>query len=205
MPILDIPLAPPLAAWPSQGRLAILDLEWTAWDGSWQRAWGESWEWREIVQIGLLIVDAEREFAPLDGVEVLVRPQRNPQLSPYFQGLTGIKQAKVDSNGTSFPDAINQLQPFVDQADCMIFNGQDGQVLRENCSYCSIEFPWPQMGMFNFRPLLAQTLKLEPTDLVSSSLPTLAGLANLGKAHTALDDCRAIAAALSKWRRSNLL
>ncbi len=205
MPILDIPLDQPLTSWPQKGRLAILDLEFTAWEGSWQRGWSEPWEWREIVQIGLLIVDAANAFSMAEGTEVTVKPQRNPLLSEYFQKLTGITQTQVDSKGIHFADALAQMEPYLEHVECMIFNGQDGQILRENCNFSGISFPWATLQMFNFRPLLAKTLGVEPADLVSSTLPALAGLPNAGKAHTALDDCRAIAATLAAWRQAKTI
>jgi len=205
MPTLDIPLDQPLITWPQSGRLAILDLEFTAWEGSWQRGWSEPWEWREIVQIGLLIVDAAQAYSMIEGTEVMVQPQRNPLLSMYFQKLTGITQAQLDSKGIYFSDALAQIQPYLDRVDCVIFNGQDGQILRENCNFNGIPFPWPTLQMFNFRPLLAKALGVAPADLVSSTLPALAGLTNFGNPHTALDDCRAIAMSLATWRQASMI
>lgn len=205
MPILDLPLDPALLAWPRQGCIGILDLEFTAWDGSWSRGWSEPWEWREIVQVGLLSVDASKGFIPLNGVEALIKPQRNPELSGYFQSLTGITQSRLIRDGGSLLDAINDMEPLISSCDMLIFNGYDGQIFRENCALLGCEFPWPHVPAYNFRPLLSTVLNRPPEELVSSVLPILAGVDNPGQAHTALDDCRAIAAALGKWRLSAVL
>jgi inhibitor of KinA sporulation pathway (predicted exonuclease) len=205
MPILDLVLDPALSAWPQQGRIGILDLEFTAWDGSWKRAWSEPWEWREIVQVGLLSVDASLAFAPLEGVETLVKPQRNPELSNYFQSLTGITQDRLVREGRSLFEAMADMQALMSGIDMVIFNGYDGQILRENCVLLGCEFPWPHVPAYNFRPLLSSVLNHPSEELVSSALPILAGVENIGQAHTALDDCRAIAAALGKWRSSAVL
>ena len=93
MPTLGLPKDPPLPAWPTGGRVGILDLEFTAWPGSWQRGWSGPDEWREVVQLGFLIVDGTSFTALGGGVEAMVRPLRNPVLSDYFTTLTGIGQA----------------------------------------------------------------------------------------------------------------
>ena len=201
MPVLGLIPDKPLESWPLTGRIGILDLEFTSWDGSWQRGWSEPWEWREIVQIGILIVDVGKAFSKIEGKEVMVIPQRNPVLSTYFQRLTGITQAELHSKGVDFESAVSEIQPYLKKLDVLIFNGQDGQILRENCSFNGVKFPWKSLKMFNFRPLLAKSLGLSQGDLISSTLPTLAGLTNFGKAHTALDDCNAIAIALAIWRK----
>jgi inhibitor of KinA sporulation pathway (predicted exonuclease) len=204
MPVLDLPPDPELAAWPARGLVAILDLEFTSWDGSLERAWSEPWEWREIVQIGALIVDAAR-FAPRDELEILVKPQRNPILSDYFQKLTGITQTEVDAHGVSFVAAVAKLEPFLASAEVVIFNGHDGQILRENCAFNGVIFPLPGECMFDFRPLLASTLSLPHQALVSSGLPRLADIEVNGRAHSGLHDCHAIAASLGHWRTSGVL
>jgi inhibitor of KinA sporulation pathway (predicted exonuclease) len=155
--------------------------------------------------MGLLIVDAAQAFSMIEGAEVMVRPKRNPLLSNYFQKLTGITQTHLDSKGICFSDALAQMRPYLERVDCMIFNGQDGQILRENCEFNGVPFPWSTFKMFNFRPLLAETLGTAPANLVSSTLPALAGIPNYGKAHTALDDCKAIAAALATWRQAETI
>ena len=205
MPILGLPTDPPLTIWPKSGVIGILDLEFTAWKGSSQRNWSEPWEWREIVQIGLLLVDAGRGFSVCDEIEILVRPLRNPILSDYFTSLTGITQEQLEERALPFEDAIARLCEFCASGEFIIFNGSDGEIIRENCAMREMAPPCQEIRMFDFSPLLARTLGRPLNELISSVLPTLAGIEVVGRPHTALHDCRAISAALAKWRESGLL
>ncbi len=204
MPTLELPADSALPKWPRVGPVAILDLEYTAWEGSVARSWSEPWEWREIVQIGALTVDAPR-FTPRDELEILVKPQRNPSLSDYFQKLTGITQADVDAEGVTFVAALEKLVSFLAAVEIVMFNGYDGRILRENCAFNGVAFPLAAERMFDFRSLLASTLSLPLQALVSSRLPKLAGIEVNGCAHSGLHDCRAIAASLGHWRASGVL
>lgn len=205
MPILPFPPSPPVQAFPRNGIIGILDLEFTCWDGSLGRDWSLDWEWREVVQIGLLKVDAAADFAPIGGFEALVRPTRNPILSDYFTKLTGISQADVDRDGEAFATALRKLAAQLAGVDAVIFNGEDGNILRENCQINAIDFPLEDLPLLNFRNSLATILDVPTSRLTSSCLPELAGLSHHGRAHTALADCHAIAAALGAWRRAGTL
>lgn len=205
MPTLGLPPDPPLKAWPTRGPTAILDLEYTAWEGSAARNWTEAWEWREIVQIGCVIVDSGNAFAVRDELEIVVRPERNPVLSDYFTALTGIEQARLEDEGVALPSALSRLAKFAAMSEHVIFNGFDGEVLRENCVLHGMSPPWSPERMLDFRPLLASTLGRSPRELVSSGLPALAGIASEGPSHSALHDCRAITAAFAAWRDAGTL
>lgn len=204
MPTLDIGFDATLPTWPNAGQIAILDLEYTAWEGSAQRCWSEPWEWREIVQIGMVLVDAQT-FTVQQGFEVLVRPERNPILSGYIVALTGITQERMEYEAVSFNAALHAVTPLGDAVECIIFNGNDGQILRENCAFHGITAPWPDARMFNFRPLLAVSLKRQPDELTSSDLPALAGIHVTGHSHSALHDCQSIAGAFAAWRNAGLI
>jgi inhibitor of KinA sporulation pathway (predicted exonuclease) len=205
MPTLALPGDPPLSTWPDKGLIGILDLEYTAWEGSAQRQWSEPWEWREIVQVGLLLVDAGRAFAATDGIEVLVQPTRNPVLSKYFVTLTGITQSHLVAKARPFAEAMDDLSGLLSEAELVVFNGYDGAIFRENCELNGVAFRWGEDRWRDFRPLLARTLNVPPHKLTSSDLPGLAGISVHGRAHSALHDCKAIAAAFSTWRASGRL
>jgi inhibitor of KinA sporulation pathway (predicted exonuclease) len=204
MPILNIEFDATLPAWPNAGLIAILDLEYTAWEGSAQRRWSEPWEWREIVQIGMVLVDAQT-FAVQEGFEALVRPERNPLLSDYFVALTGITQERIEHEAVSFDEALHAVTPLGQVVECIIFNGYDGQILKENYAFHGATAPWPDSCMFNFRPLLADSLGRRSDELTSSELPTLAGIQVAGRCHSALHDCKAIAGAFAVWRNAGLI
>lgn len=205
MPQIDIPNDPPLEAWPRAGCVAILDLEYTAWEGSAARGWAGPAEWREIVDIGCVIADAADAFAERDAYSCLVRPERNPVLSGYFTNLTGITQQDVIERGRSFPDALGLLASHVGDSIPIVFNGYDGRIIRENCQMQGIDLPWDVARMRDFRPLLARTLGLPSSELTSSGLPKLAGFELPGREHSALYDCRAIAGSFAVWRRAERL
>lgn len=205
MPILDIPRDTPLEQFPAEGQLAIIDLEFTSWEGAWQRRWAGAEEWREIVQIGAVIVEGETFQMTRQPFECLVRPVRNPVLSSYFVDLTGIKQEDVDQEGVAFVAALQRLADYLSDVKLAIFNGDDGQILRENCQINDLPFPFETLSLRNFRPHLARSLQVDVSRLTSSELPELAGLAAPGHAHTAADDCLSIASSLAVWRSERRL
>lgn len=205
MPVLDFPRDTLLDRFPAEGRLAIVDLEFTSWVGAWQRRWSNADEWREIVQIGAIVVEADAFVPACRSFECLVRPARNPTLSDYFTDLTGIRQADVDREGVTFAAGLARLTDYLSGVELVIFNGDDGQILRENCAINDVDYPLSAHSLRNFRPLLAEALGIDPAVLTSSELPALAGLAAPSNAHTAADDCKSIADSLSVWRSQGRL
>ena len=81
--------------------ITIFDLEYTAWECSMARHWLTPGEFKEVVQIGAVKLDAD-SFAPLAEFDMLVRPRINPVLSPYFEKLTGITSESVARQGEDF-------------------------------------------------------------------------------------------------------
>jgi len=205
MPKLELRADPLLTAWPASGLIGILDLEYTAWEGSAKRDWSEPWEWREIVQIGLVVADAGNAFKVRDEIEIFVQPVRNPLLSGYFTALTGITQDYLERVAKPFGEAMRDLAGVSAPAEAIIFNGTDGEILRENCVMRGISAPWPAKETLNFHPLLVRTLGRPSNEVISSQLPALAGIYVSGKVHSALHDCRAIAAAFARWRERGIL
>ena len=105
---------PFLTTWPTSGRVIILDLEYTSWEGSIHRNWAEKWEFREIVQIGAVRLTVKRhEFIKEETFERIVKPVRNPQLSDHFSNLTGITNNLVSEQGNYFNDAFTDFVQFV--------------------------------------------------------------------------------------------
>ena len=86
-------------------QITIFDLEYTAWECSMARSWLTPGEFREVVQIGAVKLDAD-SFAAQAEFEVLVRPRFNPVLSPYFEKLTGISKRTGRGAGRGFPDRL---------------------------------------------------------------------------------------------------
>ena len=89
--------------------LILLDTEYTAWEGSLARDWGEDWEHREIIQLAALKAELRGgSLQRLEEFNEFVRPAVNPELSDYISGLTGITQSMLGSaSATLAPRAIS--------------------------------------------------------------------------------------------------
>ena len=57
------------------------------------RGWPGPGEFREVVEIGLVILSDDVTLAEIDHVQVYAKPILNPTLSAYFTNLTGISQS----------------------------------------------------------------------------------------------------------------
>lgn len=183
---------------------AILDLEYTSWAGARERNWSGPGEHREIVEIGLLVLqtDSLTEIAELS---LLVRPRRNPQLSDYFRKLTGIQQADVDRAG-DFAAADSAMRALLGDALCegggRIWSfGEDGEIVAENYRLNDLPVRLAPGCFRDIRPALTSSLGLPARGVDSGELPAALGLAGHPPAHRALDDCRAIATALRVARQ----
>src|ERR1700761_5081385 len=108
----------------------LFDLEYTAWEGSMANRWLRPGEFREVVQIGAVKVDAVtlQTIAELD---VLARPRINKTLSPYFENLTGITNSMLAESGMDFREAYMRFVAFAAGAPVVSF-GHDDHVLRDN-------------------------------------------------------------------------
>ena len=133
MPILYSVPPPFLKAWPPR-EFVILDLEYTCWEGSLERSWSGLNEFREIIQIGSIIVERMPggEIIEKNSFSCLVRPSKNPSLSEYCISLTGISQQELDDSAVPFDKAVSLFCEFVASVNLIICNGNDGQVLTEN-------------------------------------------------------------------------
>jgi inhibitor of KinA sporulation pathway (predicted exonuclease) len=174
--------------------LVVMDLEYTAWEGSLAANWSRPGEYREIVQIGA--VRLAPDLAEADSFMRYVRPVKNPLLSAYFIDLTGITQRIVDAQGTDFPDALAMFARFAADAAKVLSNGPDGDIVRENCGWHGIPCPFDPPLLQNIRPHLAAGFARADTDVDSGKLPDLVGSPVPGRAHDALSDARSIAAAI---------
>ena len=189
-----------LKKFPLYGTLFIIDLEYTSWRGSANRKWNKRSEKREIVQIGLVKVDA-KNFEVLEKNCLYVRPENFFCLSRYFILLTNINKKILLKKGISFKSAIKKMKKIIPENALVIFNGSDGEVLRENCKFKRVPFVFDVNYFFNFRPLLSKSLNLPEAKLMSGSLPSLLKINQKNIAHDALNDCLCIASSL-KYLRS---
>ena len=107
----------------------VFDLEFTAWEGSMANRWLRPGEFKEVVQIGAVKVDAE--YAPGEILDVMVRPRLNPILSPYLVELTGITNEEVGARGMDFAAAYREFTQFAGSLPIIAY-GRDDLVLIEN-------------------------------------------------------------------------
>ncbi|MBO6520566.1 MAG: exonuclease domain-containing protein [Rhodospirillales bacterium] len=185
--------------------IGIMDLEFTAWEGSRARGWSGQGEEREIVQIGALKISGDDMLKECEALDILVRPRINPQLSDYFRNLTGITQRQLDREGLSFEDALMRLGTFLGGIDGPVYSmGTDCLVIEENCSLYDVAYPFDNTRFADLRPILANTVGRSVAAADSSQLPQHMSFDNPGTAHQGIFDCRCIAETLRILRRRGL-
>lgn len=194
----------PFDAGTGKGDLVLFDLEFTAWEGSMERAWSEPWEHREIIQIGAVRLKDDTGFSEVSRMLCYVSPTKNPQLSDYITALTGIDQKTVDDEGFDFPEALDIFVDFCDGARAVISYSGDPDVMAENCALNGIKPP-KALPFVELDAILARRAGPEFAKTTSYRLPELVGLPLEGQAHDALDDCLAIAATLRALRERGTL
>ena len=174
--------------------ITIFDLEYTAWECSMARHWLMPGEFREVVQIGAVKLDAD-SFAVLGEFETLVRPRVNPLLSPYFEKLTGITSARIARHGTDFALAYARFVEFAGEGPVAAF-GHDERVLEHNVRLYGMTGAPALPVFYDLRGWFA-ALGVDPRGMLSCDLGSALGVSFAGQAHNALDDARAIAAAMA--------
>jgi len=178
--------------------LVILDVEMTAWEGSCARGWSEPWEEREIIQIGMLAVEAAT-LKPLGHFSCLIKPKINPKLSPYIIALTGLTQQMIDSDGLSLEEAFKKSTKFVSglkQTFKIISNGPDGLYLFDNAVFEQVECPEFFKKGISIRSYLKKNISSYTDEYFSCDLVDLVGGSIEGQKHSALYDVQSIAEAL---------
>jgi inhibitor of KinA sporulation pathway (predicted exonuclease) len=170
--------------------ITVFDLEYTAWECSMARHWLTPGEFREVVQIGAVKLDAD-SFRVLDELDLLVRPRINGELSPYLQNLTGISNEAVARRGMDFETAYDRFVDFAVGGPIAAF-GRDEQVLQDNLRLYGIRGGAEMPVFYDLRGWFA-ALGLDPRGMMSCDIGPLLGVPFEGRAHNALDDARSIA------------
>jgi inhibitor of KinA sporulation pathway (predicted exonuclease) len=174
--------------------LTVFDLEYTAWECSMARRWLAPGEFKEVVQIGAIKLDAD-SFAVLGEFDMLVRPRINTVLSPYFEKLTGITNEKVDRQGVDFAVAYQRFLDFTEKGPIAAF-GQDQLVLEDNFRLYGMSEAPTLPVFYDLRGWFA-ALGLDPRGMHSCDLAPALGVAFAGQTHNALHDARAVAGAMA--------
>lgn len=170
--------------------ITIFDLEYTAWECSMARHWLTPGEFREVVQIGAVKLDAE-SFVLLDEFNALVRPRINPLLSPYFEKLTGITSRQVARDGDDFARAYARFMDFAGEGPIAAF-GRDDHTLRDNLRLYGMTGARELPVFYDLRGWFA-VLGVDPRGMHSCDLAPALGMSFQGRAHNALDDARSLA------------
>ena len=174
--------------------ITVFDLEYTAWECSMARRWLAPGEFKEVVQIGAVKLDAD-SFAVLGEFDTLVRPRVNPVLSPYFEKLTGITTETVDRQGADFAFAYARFLDFACEGPVAAF-GQDQRVLEDNIRLYGLVGARPLPVFYDLRGWFA-ALGIDPRGMHSCELAPALGMVFAGQAHNALHDARAIVGAMT--------
>ncbi len=167
----------------------IYDLEFTAWEGSWQRHWSLDWEHREVVQIGAVKGEwYNGVLTAVDQYQSYVKPVNNPELSDYFVQLTGIDQNSIDAFGMQFEQAMSSFYAFCGFGNYPMYSwGEDWSVITENYLLRGLPQPAFYSGFFDIRYLFLQYgIKVE--QYTSGNLCSHFGISVNGRAHNALHD-----------------
>jgi inhibitor of KinA sporulation pathway (predicted exonuclease) len=184
-------------AWDQRGvsvpSITIFDLEYTAWECSMARSWLTPGEFREVVQIGAVRLDAD-SFAVKAEFEVLVRPRFNPELSPYLENLTGITRDQVAGRGVDFRAAYDRFLAFAGDCPIAAF-GHDEQVLEENLRLYGIRDAKSLPLFYDLRGWFA-VQGVDPRGRHSCEIGPALGVPFVGRSHNALDDARSLAAGM---------
>jgi inhibitor of KinA sporulation pathway (predicted exonuclease) len=173
--------------------ITIFDLEFTAWECSMARHWLVPGEFKEVVQIGAVKLDAD-SFRVLAEFDMLVRPRINPVLSPYFEKLTGITSDRVARQGTDFAIAYARFLDFAAGGPVAAF-GHDERVLEDNIRLYGMKGAATLPLFYDLRGWFA-VQGIDPRGMHSCDLGPALGLPFAGQAHNALDDARSIAGAM---------
>ncbi len=168
----------------------VFDLEFTAWDGSMARRWLGPGEFKELVQIGAVKVDAQ-SFAVLAEFEIVVRPRINPVLSDYLVALTGVTNDTLAERGVDFVEAYERFVAFAAGGLTCAF-GRDELVFEENIRLYGIAAPPPAPAYVNAIALLLEN-GIDPRGFHACDVARLCGAAFAGRQHDALDDARSVA------------
>lgn len=173
-------------------RSAVLyDLEYTAWEGSMADRWLKPGEFREVVQIGAVKINAAT-LETIAELNVLVRPRINKVLSTYFEDLTGITNTMLAERGVDFREAYDRFVAFADGVPIVSF-GRDDIVLVHNLALYGIHDAPALPVHRNIAPWLNEN-GVTTKGNHSSDVARLCGVAFHGRAHDALDDARSLAA-----------
>ena len=184
------------------GTLLIYDTEWTSWPGFMESGWKQPGRFPEIIQIGAVKLDVADGFREIGAFMTFIRPKINPELSEYIQELTGISQLDINTEGVSFPLALQNFVSFMgENFNALMSFGLDRKMIDVNCRLHDISMPEHFDKERNLRQSLLD-LELIDQEHFSSDLPAYFGLADDERSHNALGDARSLGKAIRHLRET---
>ncbi len=179
-----------------QRTVVFYDTEFTTWPGAMENDWSEPGQYREIVQIGAVRFDLDT-LEEGDEFDILVKPEKNPVVSDFFTGLTGITQKEIDENGVPFPDAYRLFTAFIG-ADKTCCYGWDAGVMRENLGWNGMPDAPENFDSLNIGPWFkseGQPFGVQDKTNSGHLAASVGAPMKTIQEHNALHDVRSIAAA----------
>ena len=173
--------------------VVVFDTEFTAWPGSMARAWGGPGEHKEIIQIGAVIIDS-KSLEERHAFSVLIRPVRNPILSPYLVDLTGITNERLEAEGVDFTTGVRSFVEFAGARPLHAY-GRDDRIIAENADLLRQRKVWPDLPTTNLKEWLLK-VGIPLAGVHSGNLAAHVGSKSQGIAHDALIDSRSLAEAV---------
>src|SRR3989344_300182 len=168
----------------------LFDLEYAAWEDSQERNWSGPNEYREIIQIGAIRVSSD--LVEQNSFLAYVRPVKNPKLSDFIIGLTGISQDDIEQKGIAYPDAFQEFTRFVGDIHAYCW-GKDIEVIKENNMLTGVSATLSPDQYENLRPMMAADFSEIDVDVAKYSSGTLIsafGADSGRRAHDAVNDMR---------------
>ena len=180
----------------------LFDLEYTAWEESQSRNWSGPNEYREVIQVGAIHVVGTELTESASFLEY-VRPVKNPMLSDFVIGLTGISQLDIDTKGLAFLEAFNKFKIFVGSTPVFCW-GKDIEILEENTVFADASEILSTDQFKNLRPLMRADFVatgINIDDYTSGTLIQAFGKDTGRRAHDAVNDMRNLLDALRELRK----
>lgn len=171
-------------------KIIVIDLEATCWNGEIPKG-----QVNEIIEIGICELDTSTGMISKNK-GLLIKPERSV-VSPFCTELTTITQELLDKEGTSFEEAIEQLQNDYqpDQYTWASYGQYDLNMLKKQCSWRNVAYP---MGShhINVKELFSEVRGMQKKVGMNGALALL-NIPLEGTHHRGVDDAKNIAKILN--------
>lgn len=172
----------------------VFDTEFTAWEGSVERAWKGPGEHKEIVQIGAIAIDAET-LEEISSFSLLIKPILNPVLSDYLVALTRITNARVQAEGVDLAQGVNAFLKFAAGRSLHCY-GRDDKIIAANARLIGLNDLWPREAVASDLKDWLTQVGISAAGVNSGNLAAHVGAKSQGIAHDAVVDSRSLAEAV---------